>query len=112
MVPGAVISTLASGYLAYALPEQRVLFATAAGLVLCPPIFTRVVMNEGIKRLLEISRNAVEQQKAEQSGEVAKLLKAWVVQNWVRAGLSFGAGLVAFLAIHRTMETEAGKLKA
>lgn len=110
VVPGSVISVLASGYLAYVFPEQRTLFGTAVVLTLAPPIFTRLVMFKGISRLVEISQNALEQAKADQSGEATQLLQAWVAQNWVRAAMSLAGGLVAMWAI-QGIKGDAGKLK-
>ncbi|KAK3707649.1 hypothetical protein LTR37_011997 [Vermiconidia calcicola] len=96
VVPGAIISSSASAYLAYAIPEQRTTLATASILTLLPLAFTRLVMMKGIQRLIEISESAAEQQKGDQNGEVVQLLKAWVAQNWVRAMLAFSGGMLAF----------------
>ena len=58
-------------------------------------------MGPGINRLLEIgAAGSAELQKADQTGEVTKLLKAWVAQNYVRAGLAFVAGYVSLYAAH------------
>ena len=98
VAPGAIISSTAYGYLAYQQPHRRQLYITAAVLILAPLVWTRVVMNAGIQRLLEISQSAAKQQTADQSGEVVKLLKQWTMQNWMRAGLSFSAGMVGLWA--------------
>ena len=98
VAPGAIISAAGFAYLAYAVPRQRKFFASAAALTVAPLVFTRVVMFNGIQRALAISESAAEQAKADQTGEAAELLKAWVMQNWVRAALSFSAATVGLYA--------------
>ena len=98
VVPCALISLAGSSYLAYKLPEQRHLWIAAGAITIAPPVFTQLVMKGGINRLLEIGESVVEQQKADQSGEVTRLLKAWVMLNAVRATLSFAGGALALLA--------------
>ncbi len=101
-IPSAVISVLASGYLAYSLPNQRLLWTVASTAPLCSLPYTGLVMAPGIQRLLTISESTVEQEKAEKSGEHVGLLKAWTAHNYVRAVLYFtGAmcGLVATVGI-------------
>ncbi len=55
-------------------------------------------MLKGINRVIEINGNAVEQQKADASGEATKLMKAWVAQNYFRATLHLAGGLAALWA--------------
>ncbi|KAK5164629.1 uncharacterized protein LTR77_009835 [Saxophila tyrrhenica] len=98
VAPGAIISASALAYLAYAIPSQRQLYAAACGLILSTQVWTVGVMLPGINRIMEISRSVVEQQKADATGETVKLMKAWVLQNWVRAALSGASGLTALSA--------------
>ena len=98
VAPGALVSALGYAYLAYSVPEQRNLYATAGVITMGPLLFTRTVMNAGIQRLLKIGESAAEQGKADQTGEVANLLRSWVMQNWVRASLSLVAGMVGLYA--------------
>lgn len=86
------------------IPEQRNLHAAAIALILSAPVFTRLVMYNGVQRLIEISESATEQQKADASGEALKLLQAWVSQNFVRAAVAFGAGMVGLYALQSLKE--------
>ena len=95
VVPGAILSAAATAYLAYRYPAQRTPLGVAAAVTLSWLPFTLVVMSGGINRLLEIGGNAVEMEKAERSGEVLKLLKAWTFQNAVRGSLAFIGGSIA-----------------
>ncbi|CAK4033124.1 Hypothetical predicted protein [Lecanosticta acicola] len=96
VAPGALIATLAFAYLGYvddSKQQRRNLYAAAAGLCLAPLILTRLVMWEGIQRLL--------------GGEVAEaeaklLLESWIRGNWVRAGLMVAAGGIGMVTT--TME--------
>jgi len=85
IVPLALVSTSASAFLAYALPAQRSLWLVAGVAALLSAPWTRIVMYPGIQRLIHISENAKEQEKAEQTLEHRQLLKAWVAQNYARA---------------------------
>lgn len=107
VVPGAMIAVASSAYLAYRVPEQRTLFATAGALAITPPLFTAAFMSKGIQRLIEISQHTTEQVKADASGEAVKLLKAWAAQNWIRAALSFSAGMIALWAVGKVTEKRA-----
>ena len=98
VAPMQIISAVASGYLAYTIPEQRTTLAAAAGLSIASLPWTQVVMKKGIDRLLEIGESATELAKADQTGEVTRLLSTWILQNWVRASLSFSGGIVALWA--------------
>ena len=74
-VPLTLLSTSAFGYLAYALPEKRTIYASAAGVVFSALPWTVAVMLPGIKRLIDIGQGGeVMQEKAERSGEVVGLL--------------------------------------
>lgn len=99
VVPGALLSSAASAFLAYAVPEHRRVWASAAAAVLFTQPWTALVMMPGIKRLLEISEaNAAVQSKVEQTLEHRQLLKTWVAQNFLRAGLYFVGGLAGMYA--------------
>lgn len=110
--PGAIVSTLASIYLAYVLPEQRIQFATAATLTLGVPVFTGVVMHGGINKLLKISESVALQAKADASGEAVELMKTWAVQNWIRASMPFVAGLIGLWAIHSGTRSQKVKVRS
>ena len=97
VVPGAILSATAMGYLAYVYPEQRKAYGAAAAVTLTWLPFTTLFMFKGINRLLEIGGSSVETQKAEQSGEVLTLLKAWAFQNALRGMLAFVGGSVTLL---------------
>lgn len=98
-VPTSLGSVLASSYLAYALPSQRSLWATSAGLVLATMPLTRLVMWPGIMRLIAISRDEKLEEEVEGTGEHIGLLKAWVRQNYLRASLYFAGGMVGLWAV-------------
>lgn len=69
--PCAIISASAFIYPAYAIPAQRRLYGGAAALILSTPVWTNGVMLPGINRIIEISGNSLEQQKADATGEEA-----------------------------------------
>ena len=96
--PCAIISTIASGYVAYALPQSRLLSIIAAISALAPLIWTGTVMISGITRLNSVAADAREQEKAS-AEEVEELLRAWTWQNYVRSALSLTAGVVGFVAM-------------
>jgi hypothetical protein len=98
VVPTALTSVLASAYLAYSLPRQRRLWTIAAGSTLLTLVWTRIVMIPGINRLIAISLDAALQAKSEASGEHLPLLKAWVVQNYVRSAMFFVGGFAGLWA--------------
>lgn len=98
VVPGALISASATAYLAYAYPAQRKLLGSAAAVTISWLPFTTLFMFKGIGRLLEIGASSVETQKAEQTGEVMNLLKAWAFQNAVRGSLAFIGGSITLFA--------------
>jgi hypothetical protein len=56
------------------------------------------VMIPGINRLIAISLDAALQAKSEASGEHLPLLKAWVVQNYVRSAMFFVGGFAGLWA--------------
>lgn len=99
IMPGVIIATTASSYLAYTHPKQRKLFATSAALNLSVPLFTFLVMTKGIYRLIEISQSSAQAAKAEVSGEAVELLKQWALQNALRAAIYFVAGTLSWVAV-------------
>ena len=99
VAPCSVLATTANAYLAYSLPRQRKLWTIAAGLTLFALPFTQLVMSGGINRLLEIAKSVALQAKADQSGEVERLLRTWVLQNWVRTFSYFSGGVVGLYAV-------------
>jgi len=100
-VPTSIGSILASAYLAYVLPEQRALWATSAGLMLATMPWTRFVMFPGIFRLIAMSKDEKLCEESEGTREHIGLLKAWVAQNYVRAGAFFAGGVVGMWAVLR-----------
>lgn len=68
----------------------------AAVLVVLSQPWTAVVMLGGIRRLLELSEGAG---KVGTEAEVSGLLRAWVGQNWVRAGVNCASGAVGLWAV-------------
>lgn len=99
VIPGSIISAAASAYLAYVLPSQRTLHVANAALTVGVLPFTAAVMMKGIHRLMDVSKDATEQEKAGQSGEVLRLLKAWDAQNAVRAAMCFAGGIAGLWAV-------------
>lgn len=95
---GSLIATTGSAYLAYALPAQRMQHATMAALALGVLPFTRIGMMKGIKRLISLSEDEREAEKAGSTGEVESLLRAWAAQNWVRSLMSFAGGITGLYA--------------
>lgn len=98
-VPTSIGSILASSYLAYMLPEQRALWASAAGVILATMPLTRFVMFPGIFRLIAMSKDEKMCEESEGMREHVGLLKAWVGQNYLRASMFFAGGVVGMWAI-------------
>ena len=65
---------------------------------LMPLVWTGLVMNTGIQRLLAIGKDKGKMAKATSNLEVRQLLGRWVVQNYVRAGLYVVSGVLAWRA--------------
>jgi hypothetical protein len=102
VIPGTLISTIASAYLAYNANATSIrnLYAASASIVFAMLPFTATVMMPGIHRLIHISSaDSKEQEKLQHSGEVTKLLKAWAFQNWVRVGMSAASGMLSLYAV-------------
>jgi len=97
VIPGTLVCAAAYAYLAWAVPSQRSIHAFSSCITFAILPMTMVVMMPGIKRLLHVSDDSAEQEKVDQSGEVLRLLKAWGVQNWWRASMTF-AGAMAGLS--------------
>jgi hypothetical protein len=95
IAPCAIMSASALAYLAYAIPAQRKYYAGASACILSTQIFTLTVMLPDINRMIAISESAVEQQKADASGEALKLMKSWVVKNYCRVAMHFSGGMLA-----------------
>ena len=99
VAPGSCISAAAALYLAGSLPAQRSTWTFAAATVAMPIVWTLTVMlPSSINRITAISENKVVQEKATVSLEARQLLKKWVWQNSVRAGLWLAAGVTAVSA--------------
>ncbi|KXL43603.1 hypothetical protein M433DRAFT_144912 [Acidomyces richmondensis BFW] len=98
VLPSSVLSAAASAYLAYVLPSQRSFWATAAGALLVPPIWTGLVMKANISRLIEISKDKSMQEKATANLEARQRLIKWTKQNYVRVAAFMVAGIAAVRA--------------
>lgn len=96
VVPATVLATSAFGWLAYATKDHisRRRYATSAALAFAVLPWTAMFMMTGIKRLIEISQDGAKQAKADATLEVRQLLKRWTAQNYVRAALTFAAGVL------------------
>ncbi|KAK3679823.1 hypothetical protein LTR78_000199 [Recurvomyces mirabilis] len=105
VIPGTIISTAASAYLAYtATSSQECIVYAAAGAVTTGILpLTAVAMMPGIHRLLALAKSdSAVQVKAQESGEVTGLLKAWTRQNYVRVVMcAVGGGLGLYAAVRR-----------
>ena len=98
MVPMTAITSASFAYLAYRRPAERTMYASASALVLGFLPWTRLVMWSGIQRLCEISESPeVQMSAADASGETLELLKAWYVQNFVRASFAFVGGMLGLV---------------
>jgi hypothetical protein len=99
IVPTTLLSSAASLYLAYAIPEQRQLWTTVAISTLAGLPWTRLVMYKGIRRLIDISESEKECHKCEGSGEHVYLMERWTFQNYVRASMFALAGFSGLWAV-------------
>ncbi|KAK3670575.1 hypothetical protein LTR78_009543 [Recurvomyces mirabilis] len=98
VAPGGILGAASAAWLAYSLPEQQRVWATIAVMNLMPLVWTGLVMNTGIQRLLEIGKDKGKMAKATSNLEVRQLLGRWVLQNYVRAGLYVASGVLAWRA--------------
>ncbi|KAK5677470.1 hypothetical protein LTS10_010042 [Elasticomyces elasticus] len=98
IVPGSLLSAATSGYLAYIIPAQRQIWGVAAAASIAPLVWTALIMNSGIKRLIAISEDKAKQEKATANLEHRQLLSKWITQNYMRAGFFFVAGVAAMRA--------------
>ncbi|KAK5126955.1 hypothetical protein LTR85_008313 [Meristemomyces frigidus] len=99
MAPGGILTFVSSAYLAYAIPAQRSIWATAVGSMVCFFLWTPLVMApSNINRLLQISEDKAMQEKASANLEARQLLHKWVNQNYVRMALLLVAGVAGLRA--------------
>lgn len=100
LAPVNVLGAAAFAYLAYRARDssQRDFYTSGAVLMGAIGVWTAIVMKPGINRLIEISKDVSLQQKAGVSEEVSKLLKGWVIQNYVRGSFGLTAGLAGLYA--------------
>ena len=97
-IPLSVLSLLSSSYLAYEVPEKRLLWITAAASILAIRIYTQMMM-PGINRLVEIADGGKDvQRKAEQTLEHRQLMISWVNETYVRSAMAFLAGFAGLWA--------------
>jgi hypothetical protein len=94
-----VLSTTASAYLAYVIPEQRREWGTAAAAMFLTIPWTYLVMMKGIWRLREISNDEKKTKKSEMNLEHRQLMIRWVKANWVSVALQLFSGVTGMLAV-------------
>ncbi|KAK4622452.1 hypothetical protein CLAFUR0_07188 [Fulvia fulva] len=107
ILPGAILTAATYGYAAYrttpqtggGLLSRRNLLVFGAMCAIGVGAWTKIVMGAGVERVIAISKDAAMQVKAEESGKVLRLLKAWTGQNDVRPGIWVGAGVAGLLAV-------------
>lgn len=100
LVPAlTLVSTSASAYLAYAIPEQRSEWTKAAVAMFVSVPWTGLVMGPGIKRLNEIASNKEKMSKSEQNLEHRQLLIRWCKQNYVAVALQFASAVFGVRAV-------------
>ncbi|KAH6887071.1 hypothetical protein B0T10DRAFT_490674 [Thelonectria olida] len=98
LVPLGIFSGASSALVAYLVPSQRTIWATAAVATLSQTPWTVLVMMATNNRLNEISASKDEQEKAGKD-EVVRLLKQWRWMNIVRGLLALTGGLSAVWAL-------------
>lgn len=99
VVPGTLLSTAASAYLAYVLPDQRNLWTTAAAALFALTPYTALRVFPGsANRLIKISGDKALQGKASANLEHRQLMQKWVRQNYVRVALMVIAGVAGLQA--------------
>lgn len=91
VAPLSAIAAVGFGTAAYFNPARRNELAVAAALSLTPLVWTRFAMQTTIETLLKASDSVVEQEKLG-GQEVVRLLKQWVLMNYVRVFALGGAG--------------------
>ncbi|KAJ9620135.1 hypothetical protein H2203_007900 [Taxawa tesnikishii (nom. ined.)] len=98
VVPLALFSASCSGYLAYACPTLRTLYAIAAVAPFATLPWTVLFMKSTNDRLNLLAKDQREQEKADPA-EVTALLKKWTVFNYVRSGMCMIGGLAGLFAL-------------
>lgn len=99
VIPSAIVSAVASAYLAYTLPDERLLWTVASTTPIATLAYTSILMMPDIQRLLSISQSNVELEKVERNREHVALLKKWAAHNHVRAAMYFTGGMCGLLAV-------------
>ncbi|KAK5091139.1 hypothetical protein LTR05_001319 [Lithohypha guttulata] len=100
MVPLVLSSTAFNGVAAYMIASQRGQLVTsiATAAALGSLAYTGLMMSN-IKRLLEISNMGGSDIQGVTKTEVVDRLQTWKIQNYIRAGLAFTAGVLGFAVI-------------
>lgn len=96
-----VLSTSASAYLAYVLPEHRRSWTTAAAAMFLTMPWTGLVMLPGIRRIFTIDQNKQVQLKSEQTLEHRQKMIRFVKQNYVTVALYIVSALAGLRAAFR-----------
>ncbi|KAK5175724.1 uncharacterized protein LTR77_000863 [Saxophila tyrrhenica] len=94
-----LLSTSASAYLAYVLPEQRREWTTAAAAMFLTVPWRALMMGKGEKRLVEISKEERVRAKSEMTLEHRQLMIRWVKMNWVNVVLGAVSGVTGLMAV-------------
>lgn len=100
IIPLAIGSTATNALAAYMTPlrRRRIIFAAAALAAIGTLAYTGLAMFPNINRLLQIKDMNGSEIQGVQKIEVVHRITVWKEQNYVRAGLSFAAGVLALVA--------------
>lgn len=98
LVPLSIVSASSSALVAYLLPSQRGLWATAAVATISQLPWTVLAMMPTNDRLNALATSKEEQEKAS-TEEVVGLLKKWRWMNIVRGSLALVGGVSALYAL-------------
>ena len=97
-IPLSILSLISSTYLAYQIPETRLLWALAGIAILAIRLYTQAMM-PGVNRLIEIAEGGNQVlRKAEQTLEHRQLMASWVRDTYGRSALAFLAGFAGLWA--------------
>ncbi|KAL8777862.1 MAG: hypothetical protein Q9203_002586 [Teloschistes exilis] len=97
-VPLGIFSAACAASIAYLLPAQRGLWATAAVATISQLPWTLLVMMGTNQRLIKIAGSRVEQEKVGKE-EFEGLLRRWAWMNHVRGGMALVGGCVGVWAL-------------
>ncbi len=100
MVPLTVLSAIATGTVAFFVPEKRLELGAAAVCTIAAMPWTFVMMMKTNNRLIGLSKDdaGVEREKVGEKG-VNELLQKWRVLNAIRAGFPLVGGAISLWAL-------------